>query len=596
MSVILPSSLDIDYLAELLSLSPLAILDTTYQAEIIRIVRMDILHPYHLAHTFSFQVCPVCIAENRMLRREVVLPYLQFCSEHNVAFVKSCQCGATLRLFKKQTQPFTCYNCGSDWSKLSRVQASLEQIKLNQSILSWYSFFFSQATLMMISMVLELVGQYPIKRKLIDQEDLAKLRQHRKSPKQHQNFTPSLSPLGEVHACPFLPPLSIVVALLVERDFFVDESMAWRLTSRTISSTKFLHHVIDDPRICESFVNLAEVSNSPDQACYPNSSPTVPFTMDRLTNASLVFSVQELAIRLQSLVDEEKPQRIAYPLAPMLTVAALAKLAKANRVDGVADWNKTEFMDFNFLMAFTIPTMIYSQMWSQVSAQATDTQWLKDLLVQFFQDQLLTAVVPARGSILLVLHGMSLGWRIPLHEREAAYLPERGMMFAKGSNEEKVNDIVVVLPLLVEIGLQGMVVTGDVMIAGLGMSTCIVQANGDYLWYIYPNHCMVYREIKSLFTTLPTLQGPVELRLYLETVQQAQRGYDSFEVWQITVTSGLPCYEGWTHLAQTFKVEQQVINNFGQTRYDVCYGITSLPAAVADARQLLSLVRRGWKH
>jgi hypothetical protein len=95
LSVILPNSLNIRYLAQLLAVPAQTLLDTTFQAGIIRIIGVHRLHPRYLAHKFLFRVCPACIAGDRMLRREVVLPYLQFCSKHSLAFVHTCQCGSS---------------------------------------------------------------------------------------------------------------------------------------------------------------------------------------------------------------------------------------------------------------------------------------------------------------------------------------------------------------------------------------------------------------------------------------------------------------------------------------------------------------------
>jgi len=49
----------------------------------------------------------------------------------------------------------------------------------------------------------------------------------------------------------------------------------------------------------------------------------------------------------------------------------------------------------------------------------------------------------------------------------------------------------------------------------------------------------------------------------------------------------------WTGLEQVFELEREITHK-GRTRREVVYGITSLPAAVADSRQLLELVRAHW--
>lgn len=597
LTVVLPSSLDLGYLAQLLAVPIQSITDTTYQAEIVRLVGKCRLAPDYLAHVFSFQVCPACIAEDRMLRREVVLPYLQFCSQHKIAFVKICQCGSTLRLLKKHTQPFRCYQCGLDWSNLPRVKASLEEAVLNQRFLDWYTFFFSHANLNIIRRVLEFINTQPQKRKLIYQEDLSTVKRPQYQSKKPWNWksSPGLPPFNVIDIFPFPPPLSIVAALLVERDLFLEEDIITRLTPKAISSSKIHYRFFGRGRKYEPYFDLADVINSPNPVACLMSSPTIPLTIDQLPHGSLVFSIQALADQFYRLADEDTME---YRLSPLLIIALFAKLAGANRVEALANWNRLKFRYFNGLMAFACNTKPYFQLWNPSFTQAIDSQTVNTVLETFFQDEGRTTSVPIRGTVVLVLHGTGLRGTIPRPKREGMdlvviYLPEQGIVLAQIEVKEKANEIIVVPPSLAAFDLRGVVVTGDVIAPSLGMSRRIIEAGGDYLWYMSVKQSKLNNDIPKLFEASATSSENVEALFNVETAQQVERGNGWLEVWRMTVTSKLPNYDDWTHLAQAFKLEKWVIDGLAEPTYNVRYGVTSLPAVVADAKQLLILARRG---
>src|SRR6266852_2233977 len=96
--VIPDGSLYLDYLAQLLTITTSALLDTTYHPDLARIYDTEKQHPRHLNLSFSFHVCPLCLVEARLLLRTLTLPHITSCPEHHVALVGMCKCGTPLRL------------------------------------------------------------------------------------------------------------------------------------------------------------------------------------------------------------------------------------------------------------------------------------------------------------------------------------------------------------------------------------------------------------------------------------------------------------------------------------------------------------------
>jgi len=78
------------------------------------------------------------------------------------------------------------------------------------------------------------------------------------------------------------------------------------------------------------------------------------------------------------------------------------------------------------------------------------------------------------------------------------------------------------------------------------------------------------------------------------TATTLEKGHGRLEKRTITVSSMLADYSTWPELAQVFKLENQRTDALGTTKTEVRYGVTSLPASLADARRLLALTRAHW--
>jgi len=312
-----------------------------------------------------------------------------------------------------------------------------------------------------------------------------------------------------------------------------------------------------------------------------------------------MFDVSALASHLQTLVDQRDPRGVRYPLVPLLTVAVCAKLAGYSRVEALADWARLRARELAALFDLKRPTMPHATTWSRVLAHAVDSRALEQVLTRFFQTQQQTAAVPARGSIILAVDGKTLRGTIPAGQTSgvhlvAAYLPEQGVVLAQVAVEQKENEIVVVPSLVAQLDLTGMVVVGDAMQTQRALSVQIVEAGGDYLWFVKDNQPTFRAEIEQLFTPLPVLPGTAEVPTDFTTATQIDNAHGRLEERRITVSSWLAEYSDWPYLAQVFKLERTIWRRTEPPIREVRYGATSLPATVADAGRLLTIARAEW--
>lgn len=327
-------------------------------------------------------------------------------------------------------------------------------------------------------------------------------------------------------------------------------------------------------------------------------SSTLPFSLQLSTDVPFAVDLHALTAVFAALPDRRARRGVRYPLAPLLTLAVCAKLAGHSRIAALAAWARLRAMDLAKLFHLSRDTMPHPSTWSRIFAEAVDVQVLEYALGQFFQATQTTAEVPARGSIILAVDGKTLRGTIPAGQTSgvhlvAAYLPERGVVLAQLAVDRKENEIVVVPTLLAQLDLTGMVVIGDAMQTQRHLSIQIVEAGGDYVWFVKDNQPSVRTDIELLFTPIPPLPGAADIPTDFTHATQINNQHGRLEERRITVSSWLHDYSEWPYLAQVFKLER-IVWRAGKATSEVRYGVTSLPATVADAERLLTITRAAW--
>lgn len=327
-------------------------------------------------------------------------------------------------------------------------------------------------------------------------------------------------------------------------------------------------------------------------------STTFPFAVPLPADVPFAFSIQALAARLATLPDQRKRRGVRYPLPAVLTIAVLAKLAGASRVEALADWARLRAPDLASLFGLPRLTMPHARTWGRIFAQAIDPAALEQVLGQFFQETQQQAEVPARGSIVLAVDGKTLRGTIPRGQTRgvhvvAAYLPQAGVVVAQVAVDQKANEIVAVPKLLTSLDLRGIVVTGDAMQAQRALSIQVVEAGGDYLWFVKENQATLHADIKQLFKPLVALPGTSDPPLDFTTARQVDAAHGRLEERILTASSLLADYSPWPYLAQVFKLERRVTIG-RKTTVEIRYGVTSLPGTMVNANRLLVIARAEW--
>jgi predicted transposase YbfD/YdcC len=325
-------------------------------------------------------------------------------------------------------------------------------------------------------------------------------------------------------------------------------------------------------------------------------STTLPFAVPLPSDLPFAFSLHALAAHLQTVPDRRKHRGLRYPLPVLLTLAVVAKLAGHSRVEAIADWAKLRAPDLVRLFGLKHATMPHPSTWSRVLGQAVDPDALEQALTTFFQT--LPTDTP-RGSIIMAVDGKTLRGTIPHGQTRgvhlvAAYLPEQGVVLAQLQVDTKENEIVVVPSLLAQLDLHGTIVVGDAMQTQRELSAQVVDAGGDYLWFVKDNQPTLLAQIEELFQPPPIAPGNAAPQRDFATARQVDKGHGRLEERVLTASAMLAPYSDWPYLAQVFKLERTVWQAGVQTLHEVRYGLASLPRSVADAERLLVIARSEW--
>lgn len=317
-----------------------------------------------------------------------------------------------------------------------------------------------------------------------------------------------------------------------------------------------------------------------------------------LEDTPLVLDLGAIYRQFQTLADARKPRGLRYPLAVLLTVAVMAKLAGYSQVAAIADWAQARSEALAELFELERRSMPHQSTWGRVLAQAVAVSALEQA-VALLSAGPSSAEIPERGSLIVNLDGKTLRGTIPLGQTSgvhllAAYQADDGRVLAQVAVGTKTNEIGVAPALLRQLDLTGVVITGDAMHAQRQLSSQVVEAGGDYFWWVKENQPSLLADLELLFADEYVSAGWSAPPVDFTFARSVEKGHGRIEVRELTASSMLQEYVDWPYLAQVVRVERTRITKL-KTEQEVSYAISSLPASVADAPRLLTLCRAHWR-
>ena len=290
---------------------------------------------------------------------------------------------------------------------------------------------------------------------------------------------------------------------------------------------------------------------------------------------------------LTRLEDRRDPRGVRYPLAWVLTMALLAKLAGEDRLTGIAEW--VEHRKEALARALGLPRARapHRTTYSRILGSTLSVEDFESMAGAFFAQSRQPG-----ATVQLTIDGKTLRGSIGAGETRgehllAAYLPGEGVVLAQVAVDRKENEITAAPRLLETIDLRDKVVSGDAMLTQRELSRQVVESGGDYVWSVKDNQPQLRDDLITCFADA----SPSEPGL----ATTVEKGHGRLEQRRLWASADLNDYLDWPYVQQVFRLDRhtQCVKT-GLVTNETVYGITSLSPERAGPQQLLSLARGHW--
>jgi predicted transposase YbfD/YdcC len=321
----------------------------------------------------------------------------------------------------------------------------------------------------------------------------------------------------------------------------------------------------------------------------------------------LAIDVASLYQAFEQVKDGRGKKGKRYPLALILTLIMLGKMAGETTIEGIIDWingRKKELKrllnwpkDFptNKTYTDTLAKCDYHEIAkaiAQVIVKARAVKQCNEKSTQLMEQQMdgeekliHTAV---DGKAMRGTRKHERANQPPVHLL-SFYECEAGIVLDHFSVEKKKNEYSTGIAILHPSLVKGRILTADAGIGYKGWCALVHIFGGYYQIVIKNNHPAVRRELIAFFENDKIDRN--EFQYHKETSKGHGR-QEVREIWTSTQMNG-HFQDEWAGIAQVFLIKRTVIEK-GEERVEVVYGMTSLPRKKADAKRLLELNRKHW--
>lgn len=317
--------------------------------------------------------------------------------------------------------------------------------------------------------------------------------------------------------------------------------------------------------------------------------------MESNTSEGQLFDVGSLHAEFCQLRDSRKARGKRYPLEMIMTLMVLAKVCGEDKPSGIAEWVKHRMEWLCDVLQLAWKRMPHRSSYERIMEQVVNGEELEELVSRilsgkrYFGKQVLVAIdgKVMRGTLNEKQEGLYL---------LAAYLPGEGIVLMEVAIQGKGQEIEAAPQVLKSIDLRDKVVMGDALHTQRAVSLQIVEAGGEYVWFVKGNQPQLEENLRLWFGPDP---DPIPGQSYppkdFETAQKVNKGHGRIEQRTLTVSSQLKDFLDWPYQEQVFKLERRFIfPKTGEVQEQVVYGITSLTREEVSPQKLLQMTRSYW--
>ncbi len=316
-----------------------------------------------------------------------------------------------------------------------------------------------------------------------------------------------------------------------------------------------------------------------------------PFDASSIETKSLYHAFEQVK-------DGRKARGKRYPLALILTLVLLGKLAGETTLHGALEW-------VNLRANWLKQQLDWPR---RFPSNATVTRALAqcdaEQLVQIVAGVLLKARAQEQQSepgattplTQVAMDGKTLRGTLSHHQEHQPavhvvswYEPESGLVLAHRAVEDKHNEISTLPGWLSPALVKERIVTADALHTQRAFCADVIRFGGHYVLIVKKNHPTLWQDIHTFFTDP---QAETDDWKQDHTWNKGHGRLEERRIWTTTLLN--PLFERqWASAAQVFVIRRRITHRLKCTQQTV-YGITSLTPQQADPLRLLHLERTHW--
>jgi predicted transposase YbfD/YdcC len=328
---------------------------------------------------------------------------------------------------------------------------------------------------------------------------------------------------------------------------------------------------------------------------------------EQIEQESLTVDAASLYRAFEQVKDGRGKKGKRYPLAFILTLIMLGKMAGQTKIKGIIIWIKERKKEIKKMLNWpkSFPShKTYTQALShcdgQEIARAIAQVIIKSRAVEHSGNEPIMETVKKEQSEENLVHTAMDGKVMKgtmKHEKEeqpevcilSLYECETGIVIEqkayKSRGEEKSAGLAILHPALV----KGRIITTDALHNYRKFCATVHVGGGYYLGIVKNNNRAVRRDLVEFFND----EG-IDKKEWRHH-KSVQKGHGRLEIREIWTSTQMNEYfrKEWVGIAQVFMI-RRTVKERGEERVEIVYGITNLPRKKADAKRLLELNQKHW--
>lgn len=318
------------------------------------------------------------------------------------------------------------------------------------------------------------------------------------------------------------------------------------------------------------------------------------------------IDAHSLYATFEQMQDGRRKRGIRYPLALLLSLIVLAKLAGMDTMNGVVEWvrHRGAWLDALFGTSYRrwpcFSTYVYAlgKLDPQVASFLLSSALLRLQAESHAQqgtsqrgrqrDERLHEHVAFDGKALRGTYGHQDPEQASVHLC-AFYEVKTGVVLAQRDVREKENEISALKEMLTPDLIKGRILSADAMHTQRFFCQQVTLGGGHYVLIAKDNQPTLWEDLKLFFEDhAPDVRW--------QSHRDVSSGHGRLDIRVTTCSPDLRDYlaQDWCGIEQVFCLERTSIQKGKPTSKEVHYGITSLSPTQADAARIGALHRAHW--